>query len=93
MDIIGLAAALASGAVGGHLEARAAGQTSQGAYGNVLGGTIGGLIGAQILERAMGLAPVAWDDLGLIAVQCTAGAAGGGALVFIIGGLRAMLSR
>lgn len=93
MNIVGLVVAFASGAVGAHQAATRVRRQTSGLYATILSGSMGGLIGSQVIERAMGGAALAAGDLGFIAVQILGGAAGGAALLIFIETLRRFLQR
>ena len=72
MDIVSLLIQLASGALGGNIAGSVLKNMSLGTLGNTLAGIIGGGLGGQILERAIGLGPAAAGaglDLGAIISQ------------------------
>ena len=96
MDLVGLIMALSSGGAGGYVAAKLASRLSHGANEHMIAGPMGGLLGTQVVERAMGIAPAADSvglDLGMLAAQAAGGGAGGVAFVLGVGSLRAMLTR
>ncbi len=96
MDLVGLIVALSSGAAGGYVAAKLASRLSPGANEHMIAGPIGGLLGTQVVERAMSLAPAAdlvGLDLGMLAAQAAGGGAGGVALMLGVASLRAVLTR
>ena len=91
MDILSLIIQLASGAVGGNFAGSVMKNLSLGALGNTLAGLIGGGLGAQILESALGSAKLATDagiDPGQIISQIAGGGVGGGVLMMLMGLLK-----
>jgi hypothetical protein len=93
MDIVGLAVAFMSGTVGAHLASTRMRVQTSGLHATILSGLMGGLIGSQVIESAMGGAAIAAGDLGSIVVPTLGAAAGGAALLIFMETLRAFLQR
>lgn len=98
MDIISFIVQLASGAIGGNLAGSLLRSLSLGGFGNSLAGMVGGGLGGQILERAIGLAPAAATgagalDVGAIVSQVAGGGVGGAVSMVIVGLLRAAFAK
>lgn len=98
MELGSLIIQLLSGAVGGNLAGTLLRNLTLGTLGNSLAGIVGGGLGGQILERAMGVAPAIATgagalDIGAIVAQVAGGGVGGGVLMVIVGLLRKMFAK
>ena len=91
MDMLGLVIQLASGAIGGNFAGSVLKNMSLGTLGNTLAGLVGGGLGSQILESALGSAKLAADagiDPGQVIAQIAGGGVGGGVLMMLMGLLK-----
>ena len=89
--MLGLLIQLVSGAAGGNIAGGLLKNLSQGPLGNTLTGAIGGGIGSQVANTALGLggaASLANLDPGAIISQIAGGGLGGGAMMILVGILR-----
>jgi hypothetical protein len=100
MDIVSLIIQLASGAIGGNLAGSLLKKLSLGLLGNSLAGIVGGALGGQILERAIGLAPTiatgagaGAPDVGAVVSQIAGGGVGGAVMMVIVGLLRSAFAK
>lgn len=87
---------LLSGAAGGNIAGSLLKNQSLGPIGNTLAGVVGGGLGGQILNSALGLGKVAAAsgmDIGTIVSQVAGGGVGGGVLMIVVGILKKMLAK
>ena len=89
---------MASGAVGGNFAGSLFKRIAMNTRGNALAGLVGGMIGAQILEREIGLAPAVATgagpiDAGAIVAEIAGGGVGGAVMMVLVGLLRGALAR
>ena len=91
MDPVSLLIQLISGAAGGNIAGSLLKNSSLGTAGNTLAGGIGGLLGGNILNSALGvgkLAATSGLDIGTIISQVAGSGVGGGVLMVLVGLLR-----
>ncbi len=96
MDILSLLIQLASGAAGGSVAGNLMKNVSLGSLGNIITGAVGGGLGANILNSAIGVTQAtaaAGLDPGTIISQIAGGGVGGGALTILAGILRSMFAK
>lgn len=96
MDLVSLLVPLVSGAAGGNMAGSLLKSSSLGVLGNSLAGIVGGGLGGQILNNALGVTHVAATsgiDVGTIVSQMASGGVGGGAMMMTVGVLQSLLSR
>ena len=96
MDPIGLIIQLISGAAGGNIAGSLLKNSSLGTAGNTLAGGIGGLLGGNILNSALGLGKVAASsglDIGTIISQVAGSGVGGGVLMVLVGLIRQIFAK
>lgn len=88
MDIVSLAVQLISGALGGNIAGTLLKSMNLGTVGNALAGIVGGSVGGQMLNSALGVSKVAASsgmDVGTVLSQIAGGGVGGGILMVVIG--------
>lgn len=92
MDIVNLLIQLGSGVLGGHAAGGMARTLSLGTIGNSIAGLIGGGLGSQILNSALGITSAAVvttaagePDIGAIVAQVAGGGLGGAVMMLIVG--------
>lgn len=96
MDVVSLIVQLLSGAAGGNIAGSLLKNISLGTLGNSLAGIVGGLLGGNILNSALGLGKVVATsglDIGTIISQVAGGGVGGGLLMVIVGLLRQVFAK
>lgn len=95
MDPIGLLIQLISGAAGGNIAGSLLKNASLGNAGNALAGGIGGLLGGNILNSALGVGKVAASglDIGTIISQIAGSGVGGGVLMVLVGLLKQIFAK
>ena len=96
MDLTSLLIQLASGAAGGNIAGSLLKNQSLGTLGNTLAGIVGGGLGGNILNSALGIGKVAGAtglDIGTIVSQVAGGGVGGGVLMIIVGILKKMFAK
>ena len=96
MDPIALFIQLISGAAGGNIAGSLLKNSSLGNVGNTLAGGIGGLLGGNILNSALGIGKAAAAsglDIGTIISQVAGSGVGGGVLMVLVGLLRQIFAK
>lgn len=91
MDLVSLLIQLLSGAVGGNLLGALLRNLSLGRSGNTLAGIVGGGLGGQVFDSALGTARIMASngiDAGIIITEIVGGGIGGAVLAFAVGLLR-----
>jgi len=82
---------LVAGAMGGNIVGNALKQFDLGTLGNSVAGIVGGGIGGQLLNMALGASAGGGVDVGSVVAQIAGGGVGGGVLLAIIGLIRQMM--
>ena len=96
MDVVSLIVQLLSGAAGGNIAGSLLKNMSLGTLGNSLSGIVGGLLGGNILNSALGISKVAASsglDIGTIISQIAGSGVGGGVLMVLVGLLRQIFAK
>jgi hypothetical protein len=99
MDIATLLFQLIGGAAGGNLAGGMLKNLNLGTLGNSMAGLIGGGLGSQIVNSALGVTAASASaasgdlDLGHFVTQLLGGGVGGGAMMMIVGVLKQMFHR
>jgi hypothetical protein len=97
MDVLNLIIQLGGGAAGGNFIGSLSKSSNLGVLGNSIAGMVGGGIGMNVINNALGLATAATAsadlDMGALAAQILGSGVGGGVMAMIVGVVRSMLSR
>jgi len=96
MDYISLGVQLLSGAIGGNAAGSILKNLSLGTLGNSLAGIIGGGLGGQLLNAALGIpagAPLDLHSVEAILTQFAGGGVGGAVLMAIVGMIKGAMAK